>query len=126
MLQRSILFWAIIIFCAGTPAPARESKPQVRVSAWYWLNSAPKANWEGDFTTMKNLGFTDVLLCWGLDLAGIVTRKAETKQAMQWAHKAGIGVYLIVWQPSANSLTRSPEFMQVDGNGKVLETFDVF
>jgi hypothetical protein len=27
----------------------------VRVSAWYWLNAAPKADWEGDFITMKNL-----------------------------------------------------------------------
>src|SRR5205823_11305624 len=78
----------------------------VRISAWYWLNSAPKESWQGDFITMKNLGFTDVLVCWGLDLAGIVTRKTETRQAMQWAHKAGLGVYLIVWQPSANSLPR--------------------
>ncbi|MEY2427753.1 MAG: hypothetical protein QOJ40_638 [Verrucomicrobiota bacterium] len=126
MLKRSRLLWIIAILCTCDSGWAREASPRVRVSAWYWLNSAPKADWEGDFTTMKNLGFTDVLLCWGVDLAGIVTRKAETKQAMQWAHKAGIGVYLIVWQPSANSLTRIPEFMQVDGNGKVLETFDVF
>ncbi len=45
---------------------------------------------------------------------------------MQWAHLAGMGVYLIVWQPSANSLARVPEFMQVDANGKRLDTFDVF
>ena len=75
---------------------------------------------------MKNLGFTDVLLCWGLDLAAVVTRKAETKQAMQWAQKAGIGVYLVIWHPSANSLRRAPEFMQVDANGNQLNTFDVF
>src|SRR5712691_8462889 len=55
----------------------------VRISAWYWLNSAPKESWEGDFITMKNLGFTDVLVCWGLDLAGIVTRKTETRQSVQ-------------------------------------------
>src|SRR5437773_3117671 len=111
MLERFAFYCTITIFCAGATASALESKPQVRVSAWYWLNSAPKANWEGDFTTMRNLGFTDVLLCWGLDLSGVVTRKTETKQAMQWAHKAGIGVYLIVWHPSANSLARVPEFM---------------
>ena len=57
---------------------------------------------------MKHFGITDVLLCWGVDLAGIVTRPADTKQSMEWAHKAGIGVYLIVWQPSANSLPRTP------------------
>ncbi len=118
------IFLAILLVCSS--AVAQEAKPLVRVSAWYWLNSAPKENWEGDFTTMKHLGFTDVLLCWGLDLAGIVTRKSETKQAMQWAHKAGIGVYLIVWQPTANSLRRTPEFMQMDVNGKLLDTFDVF
>jgi hypothetical protein len=101
MLRRFMFCCAIALLGAGATAWAQEAKPQVRVSAWYWLNSAPKENWEGDFTTMKNLGFTDVLLCWGLDLAGIVTRKTETKQAMEWAHKAGIGVYLIVWQPVA-------------------------
>ncbi len=126
MLKHFIYYCAITILCVGSAAWAEASKPQVRVSAWYWLNSAPKASWEGDFTTMKNLGFTDVLLCWGLDLGGIATRKAETKQAMQLAHKAGIGVYLIVWQPSANALARTPEFMQVDVNGKRLDTFDVF
>jgi hypothetical protein len=98
----------------------------VRISAWYWLNSAPKESWEGDFVTMKNLGFTDVLMCWGLDLAGIVTRKTETRQAMQSARRAGLGVYLIVWQPSANSLPRDPEFLQVDATGKQLDTLDVF
>src|SRR5438874_9180376 len=123
MLKRPFLRWIIAVFCATATTWAKEAKPPIRVSAWYWLNSAPKADWEGDFTTMKNLGFTDVLLCYGVDLAGIVTRKAETKAAMQLAHKAGIGVYLIVWQPTANSLPRVPEFMQVDGNGKVLDTF---
>ncbi|HZM04008.1 MAG TPA: hypothetical protein VFC44_13435 [Candidatus Saccharimonadales bacterium] len=125
-VKRWLVNCAAAIFCAAAMARAGESKSQVRVSAWYWLNSAPKADWRGDFTTMKNLGFTDVLLCWGLDLSGIVTRPTETKQAMQWAHQAGIGVYLIVWQPFANSLTRHPEFMQVDATGRQLATFDVF
>src|SRR5215470_11452887 len=102
------------------------AEPSVRISAWYWLNSAPKESWHGDFITMKNLGFTDILMCWGLDLAGIVTRKSETRQAVQWAHQAGLGVYLIVWQPSANSLPRDPEFLQIDANGKQLNTLDVF
>jgi len=126
MLKCFIFLLVIILLCGVNAAWSQEAKPAVRVSAWYWLNAAPKADWEGDFITMKNLGFTDVLLCWGLDLGGIATRKAETKEAMQLAHKAGIGVYLIVWQPSANALPRSPEFMQVDAKGKQLETFDVF
>src|SRR5438105_6134153 len=119
MLKRFLLL--AFLLCAFTVPGA-----PVRISAWYWLNSAPKESWEGDFITMKNLGFTDILVCWGLDLAGIVTRKTETRQAMQWAHKAGLGVYLIVWQPSANSLPRDPEFLQVDANGKQLDTLDVF
>lgn len=24
-------------------------QPKVQVSAWYWLNSAPKTEWESDF-----------------------------------------------------------------------------
>ena len=126
MFKFSVPRWTMAILCACATTWGQEANPRVRLSAWYWLNSAPKADWEGDFTTMKNLGFTDVLLCWGLDLAGVITRKTETKQAVRWAHKAGIGVYLIVWHPSANSLVRSPEFMQVDANGKRLDTFDVF
>jgi hypothetical protein len=117
---------ATVLVLASSNALAQSAQPKVRVSAWYWLNSAPKENWEGDFVSMKHLGCTDVLLCWGLDLYGIVSRKTETKQAMEWAHKAGIGVYLIVWQPSANSLPRDPEFLQVDVNGKQLNTLDTF
>lgn len=115
----------VIFFCIGATVSAAESEP-VRVSAWYWLNSAPKADWEGDFVTMKHLGFTDVVLAWGLDVSGVVTRKIETRQAMQWVQKAGLGAYIIVWQPEANSLSREPEFMQVDTKGRPLLTFDTF
>src|SRR5947199_10615571 len=94
------------MFCAA-------QQPKVQVSAWYWLNSAPKADWENDFAEMKRLGFTDVLMCWGVDLAGIVTRKRDTLEAMKYAHAHGLGIYLIVWQPSANSLPSNPDFMQI-------------
>jgi len=126
MLKRFLVWLLVSSLYLGATGQAQEPKPRIRVSAWYWLNSAPKLAWEGDFITMKNLGFTDVLLCWGLDLAGVATRKRETKQAMQWAHKAGIGVYLIVWHPEANSLPRVPEFMHVNADGKALLSFDVF
>jgi hypothetical protein len=75
---------------------------------------------------MHNLGFTDVLLCWGLDAAAVQTRKADTKLALQLAHKAGIGVFLLLWHPSANSMPRSPEFMQTDPEGNIIDQFDVF
>lgn len=100
--------------------------PRIRISAWYWLNSAPKVDWQGDFITMRNLGFTDVLLCWGIDLAGAALRTRDTRQAMEWAHQAGLGAYIVVWQPTANSLGRHPEFMQVDSAGHYLYSFDVF
>lgn len=122
MLKRVIGIF-IIVFASAT---LFAQQPQVRISAWYWLNAAPKADWQGDFVTMKNLGFTDVLMGWGLDLSGVSTRIPDTKQAMQYAHQAGLRTYLIVWQPSANSLPRRPEFMQVDSAGHQLETFDVF
>jgi hypothetical protein len=126
LLISAICLACIVIFSCGSSIAASNSNAPVRVSAWYWLNSAPKADWEGDCVTMKNLGFTDVLMCWGLDLSAVATRKVDTKHAMQAAHKAGIGVYLVVWQPSANSLPRKSEFMQVNAAGKELLTFDVF
>ena len=114
----------IIVLCISTAAMAQ--KPTIRISAWYWLNSAPKADWEGDFVTMKNLGFTDVLISWGLDTAGLITRKQDTTQAIRWAQKAGMGAYLIVWQPEANSLPRTPEFVHVNAEGKAIDSMDVF
>jgi hypothetical protein len=117
-----ILFCIALFLCANAGA----AKPKVRISAWYWLNSAPKCDWEGDFVTMKNLGFTDVLIAWGLDVSGVDTRKADTKYALQLGHKVGLGVYLIVWQPYANSLPRDPKFMQVDAKGRQLLAFDLF
>ena len=127
MIKKLFAFFAVSMFiCSAAVAQQLTTPPKVRISAWYWLNSAPKSDWEGDFVTMKNMGFTDVLLCWGLDIAAVDTRKKDTKEAMQLAHKAGIGVYLLLWHPSANSLPRDPQFMQTDPNGKVLSRFDVF
>jgi hypothetical protein len=99
---------------------------KVRISAWYWLNSAPKVAWQGDFVTMKNMGFTDVVLCWGVDLAAVSFRTADTRKAIEEAHSAGLGSYLVIWQPTANSLPRRPEFQQVDSAGNRLFSFDVF
>jgi hypothetical protein len=119
-----VLLCLLITLWASSASLAQ--KPAIRISAWYWLNSAPKTDWEGDFVTMKHLGFTDVLLSWGLDTAGLITRKEETKQAMRWAHKAGIGSYVIVWQPEANSLPRIAEFVHINADGKMLDSLDVF
>lgn len=118
------LTWVVLALCIGATGYAES--PRVRISAWYWLNSAPKVDWQGDFITMKNLGFTDVLLGWGLDISAVGTRISDTKEAMHWADEAGLHAYLFVWQPTANSMPRRPEVMQVDSAGHRLESFDVF
>lgn len=106
---------------------ADNAKPEpIRISGWYWLNSAPRAEWARDFEDMARMGFTDVDLCWGLDLSAWVKREADTRYALDAASKAGIGVYFVVWQPSHNTLQRKPEFQQVDAGGHLLFTFDTF
>ena len=71
--------------------------PKIRISAWYWLNSAPKPEWARDFTQMSKMGFTDVLLCWGLDAAafGLPNRSQDTLDAMRMAEKVGMGSYIV-------------------------------
>lgn len=123
MLKRLFL---CVLTCLIPCAPLAAQTPKVRISAWYWLNSAPKSEWQRDFKQMKQLGFTDVMMCWGLDLTGVVTRKHETTEAIGLAKRAGLGTYLIIWQPSANSLKRNPKYMQVDSTGKAYDRFDVF
>jgi hypothetical protein len=115
-----------LVFSCSVVALAQPAR--VRISAWYWLNSAPRSDWQGDFVTMHNLGFTDVVLCWGIDLAALrfKAREADTRQAMSWAQRAGLGAYLVIWQPTANSLKRRPEFEQIDSAGHHLFSFDVF
>ncbi|HZZ42150.1 MAG TPA: hypothetical protein VFE58_04375 [Tepidisphaeraceae bacterium] len=121
------LFILFLVLAFASPSVIAESHhPRVRISAWYWLNSAPHSDWKGDFTTMKQMGFTDVLLCWGLDISAVATRKTDTKLALQYAHEAGIGVYLLIWHPHANSLPQDPKFMQISADGKQLPAFDVF
>ncbi|MCW5981043.1 MAG: hypothetical protein KIT09_23375 [Bryobacteraceae bacterium] len=113
---------AIVIALAGLTAQAQP----VRISAWYWLNTAPKNEWERDFRKMQDLGFTDVVLCWGLDAAAFGLRIRDTKDAMEYARRAKLGAYMVFWHPTHNSLERKPEFQQVDAAGKLRFAFDVF
>lgn len=128
--RRAVLFLLSCLFLVpGTPlALNAAAKPKVRISAWYWLNSAPKSEWARDFADMSKMGFTDVLLCWGLDAAafGIPNRDQDSLDAIQMAQKVGMGSYLVFWHPSHNSLERKPEFEQVDSGGQHLFTFDTF
>lgn len=124
-MLKAIRLLLLVLFCS---AVAFAQPPRVKISAWYWLNSAPRTDWQGDFVTMHNLGFTDVVLCWGIDLAALrfKARIADTREAMLLAQRAGLGAYLVIWQPTANSLKRNPEFEQVDSAGHHLFSFDVF
>jgi hypothetical protein len=124
--RRLALILLICLLSATVASAAKTPSPTVRISAWYWLNSAPKEQWKSDFARMKQMGFTDVLICWGVDISAVATRKADTRQALQWANEAGIGVYLLIWHPNANSLPRNPKFMQVSSTGQQLDSFDVF
>ena len=123
MLKRFLTMTLVLIL---VPPQGIAWGQKVRISAWYWLNSAPKVAWEGDFVTMKKMGFTDVVLCWGIDLAAVGFRTQDTKTAIEEAYRAGLKSYLVVWQPTANSLPRLPGFEQVDSAGNVLFSFDVF
>src|ERR1700730_13307287 len=107
--------WSI---CA-TPEP-------LRISAWYWLNSAPRQEWDRDFRNMAKLGFTHAALCWGLDAAAWDLGVGDTRYALESCRRAGLGAYLVVWQPVHNSLPRRPEFQQVDVVGRLRFSFDTF
>jgi hypothetical protein len=123
LLKRFLMVALVLIF---THPQGIAWGQKVRISAWYWLNAAPRVAWEGDFVTMKKMGFTDVVLCWGIDLAAVGFRTEDTKSAIEEAYRAGLKSYLVVWQPTANSLPRLPGSQQVDSAGNVLFSFDVF
>lgn len=123
MLKRILTIAAILLAVTTT---LNAQTPKIRISAWYWLNSAPRTDWQGDFVTMKNLGITGVLLAWGVKVTGMGTRVSQTQQAIRLAHEAGLRSYIIVWQPYSHGWKQNPEFMQVDSNGKMLGAFDVF
>ncbi|MBI3693276.1 MAG: hypothetical protein HY238_00335 [Acidobacteria bacterium] len=109
---------AVAWMCAG--------EEPLRVSAWYWLNSAPASEWERDFRAMRGLGFTHAVLCWGLDLAAVGHRQEDTRRALAMCRRAGVKAYLVIWHPTHNSLERQPEFQQRDIAGRLRFAFDVF
>jgi hypothetical protein len=125
MRQSFIMKSFVIILLLIQARVFAQSKP-IRLSAWYWLNSAPKSEWEGDFRAARDIGFTDMTLAWGLAADGVASREADTKYALQACHRAGLGAYLNIWHPEANSLPRRPEFQQVDVAGHLRFAFDAF
>jgi hypothetical protein len=123
MIRRALL---AALIAQLLPAAATRPKEPVRISGWYWLNSAPRSEWAADFRNMRHLGFTDVALCWGLDSAAWRFRVDDTKFALDLVQKSGMGAYLIVWHPTHNSLPRKAEFQQMDAGGNLRFSFDTF
>ncbi len=115
----------LLMLLLGAQVVGAESKP-LQISAWYWLNSAPRSEWARDFENMRELGFTDVVLCWGLDAAAWTLRQKDTRYALRACQRAHLGAYLTIWHPEHNSLPRRPEFQQVDVAGHLRFTFDTF
>ena len=122
--MRGLRVGLVLMMLAGGSSAA--TKPAVRFSAWYWLNSCPKDTWVSDFEKMHRIGFTDVMLVWGLDAAAFAVRTQDSHEAIEAAHKAGLGSYLFVWHARHNSLEHLPQFEQVDSAGHHLFAFDVF
>ncbi|MEO5803857.1 MAG: beta-galactosidase, partial [Verrucomicrobiota bacterium] len=99
---------------------------KLRFSTWYWLNSIGKENWEQDFKVISQTGFTDLILCWGLDSAAVLSQQANTKTALDLCARHSLKAYLFIWHPVHNSLPRKTEFQQVDNRGNRLFTFNLF
>src|SRR5207249_1273405 len=124
---KRVFLVAISILLTGSSVGTDTSKPQrLRISAWYWLNSIEKSQWEQDFKSAADTGFTDMVLCWGLDSAAVSLQKENTRLALTLCQRFGMKAYLLVWHPSHNSLTRQPDFQQVDNRGNRLFTFNLF
>ncbi len=118
-----VRFATVVVLLAAAIA---RGAPPVRISSWYWLNSAPRQEWDRDFRAMRKLGFTHAVLCWGYDPAAFSWRQADTRLALDLCRRAGLGAYLVIWIPAYNGLPKRPEFLQVDGAGNQRASFDVF
>ncbi len=125
--MRKILFVLLGLLLAGNALSDDVRKaPGLRISVWYWLNSVEKKQWEQDFKSAADAGFTDMVLCWGLDSAAVSDQKENTRWALSLCQKFGMRAYLLMWHPSHNSLPRQAEFQQVDNRGNRLFTFNLF
>ncbi|MDW8240966.1 MAG: beta-galactosidase [Acidobacteriota bacterium] len=100
----------------------------MRFSTWYWLNSAPQAEWDKDFRTIAESGFSHVVLCWGLDLSAFRYRQAESRYALALCEKYGLKAYLVIWHPSHNTLVLEAkrEHRQVDNRGNLRFSLNLF
>jgi len=74
------LFFAVSLLLAGIAFGIEARKtPELRISVWYWLNSVEKKQWETDFKLAADAGFTDMVLCWGLNSAAVSFQQENTR-----------------------------------------------
>lgn len=123
--MKSIITRSLVLLVLSQDLVFAQTSP-IRLGAWYWLNSAPRSEWERDFRAARDIGFTDISLAWGLATDAFALREADGKYALQACHRAGLAAYLCIWHPIANSLPRSPGYQQVDLAGRLRFSFDVF
>jgi hypothetical protein len=107
----------------GTPLAHGQ---KLRLSTWYWLNSIESSHWDRDFEAIADSGFTDVMLCWGIDAAAVARQIQNTRLALDLCQKRGLKAYLLIWHPAYNKLPRQAQFQQVDNQGHLLFTFNLF
>ena len=124
-IERSF-FVCLVLLGMLSSASAVSRPPRVRVSCWYWLNSVAPEQWPADFQAMREIGFTDVVLVWGLDGTAFATRIHDSHAAIRAAHKADLGSFLFVWHARHTALPHDPRFQQVDAAGQTLFAFDAF
>jgi hypothetical protein len=125
-LKKVVVALLVFVLAGNVLGLGVPKNPRLRVSIWYWLNSVEKQQWEKDFKSAADIGGTDMLLCWGLESSAVALQKENTRHALSLCQKFGMKAYLLMWHPSHNNLPRRPEFQQVDSNGHLLFTFDVF
>ena len=123
--MRSTITKSLFLLVLSQSLVLAQSGP-IRLGAWYWLNAAPRSEWEKDFRAARDIGFTDISLAWGLAVDAFALREADGRYALQACQRAGLRAHLCIWHPIANSLPRRPEFQQVDLAGRLRFSFDVF
>jgi hypothetical protein len=113
----------------ANPLNAQETKENsLRLSVWYWLNSAPRTEWAEDFRALSQGGFTHLILCWGLDTAAFEARQADSRYALELCEKNQLKAYLCIWAPGQYSLMRKTQqsHLQVDNRGQVRYAQNLF
>lgn len=96
------------------------------IGAWYWLNAVEPDAWERDLGLMKESGFDYVVGAFGYDSTAWMKRAEDTKRFLKAADRAGLGVYLSVWQPSGSQIEIPTGMETIDEKGTVRVTPNLY